>query len=1084
MAVSFCLKSQAVRRLLSVVMICGLLPGNFAWGLLQPPLNKITNPVFGTSGGTVPTVVPPNLSPYIKDVPAAIRLGKALFWDMQAGSDGVTACASCHYRAGADPFVGSAPNVNAKRDKNQLHPGPDFIFGNNSTVIRTFDPLFPLVPKILRATGLPQFAPNYTLQQGDFSLFLVNPPTARLVLVDPVTGLAPLNPLTAVTTDPVTSISDTNDVVGSQGVRLADFLAININSAIDSGTPIIDTTFHIGTNPNLNTANNTRQVTGRNAPSVINAVFNYTNFWDGRANNIFNGVNPFGPLDQTAGIWIDNGGASLVKQPVAIPNASLASQATGPALSGVEMSFRGRTFPELGRKMLSRPPLAKQLVSPADGVLGTLSLQNTTLGARGLVPSATYTQMIQAAFQNNLTTTKTVNLPTVAVAAGEPFTQIEANFSLFWGLAIQLYEATLVSDQAPFDRFQAGNQNSMSVLEQRGFSTFDGKCALCHSGSEFTSAVVGSNNCPVTTLLTDCNPVAFTNNSSHNLIKQDVNHTTSAVNLIDTGFFNIGVRPTADDTGRGGSKFGFPLSFSKLAVQASQAGLPFVTPKLPFGFTKTDKVQGSFKTPGLRNVELTAPYFHNGDALTLNQVVEFYSRGGNFPGNPELAAAIQPLKLRNDPVGRTEIVAFLNKLTDERVRNETAPFDHPELMIPNGVDAIGADLLITLPATGGAPPPVLINTLTINPVTSPTNLTSLLLSGTVNALETVNGIPTVVSDKATVAVNVTDVTIPTAPVSLLARAATVGGTVGGVVGGVAQLPTDWSINLTGLTPGFYTITVTATSSTGATKTVPTVPANIQITPAATITTINGTPLGGATNQNSATLTIGGVGVVTYQYSLDGGGLNGVDLPAAQKIILTGLTDGSHTLTVLGKAAGGNQQTIATATTATWTVKATPPVLTLNAVSSPTSISTQTISGTVELGPIPSVSVDTNATVGPVKIIPGTVSGISTWSCDLSGLASGVATITVTALDFVFNKTTVTGVITRLPDGNFKGTGEVDITDALKAMRIAVKLIPATPQDLLRGDVAPLVNGVVTPDGKIDIADALLILRKVVGLVTF
>ncbi len=1069
MAVSFCLKSQVVRRLLAVVMICSLLPGSFAWGALQPPLGKTTNPVFGTSGGTVPATVPPNLSPYIKDVPAAIQLGKALFWDMQAGSDGVTACASCHYRAGADPVIGSLPNFAAKRDTNQLHPGPDFIFGNNSTVIRTqkIDPvtLLPVVDPVtglpvsilLRATGLPQFAPNYTLQQGDFSLFLVKPPTARLVLVDPVTGLAPLNPLTAITTDPVTSISDTNDVVGSQGVRLADFLAININSAIDSGTPLIDTTFHIGTPPNINSANNTRQVTGRNAPSVINAVFNYSNFWDGRANNIFNGVSPFGPLDQGALIWVNDPALGLVQQAIAIPNSSLASQATGPALSSVEMSFRGRTFPQLGRKMLSlTTPLGQQNVSPNDSVLGALAI--TLAPAKGL--NTNYTQMIQAAFQNNLTST------TLTTPSG--FTQIEANFSLFWGLAIQLYEATLVSDQAPFDLFQAGNQNTLSVFEQRGFTAFDGKCALCHSGSEFTSAVVGSNNCPVTTLLTDCNPVAFTNNSSHNLIKQEVNPTTFAVNLIDTGFFNIGVRPTADDPGRGGSKLGFPLSFSKLAVQASQTGLPFVTPKLPLGFTTTDKVQGSFKTPGLRNVELTAPYFHNGDALTLSQVVEFYSRGGNFPGNPELAAAIKPLNLRNDPTGRSEIVAFLNKLTDERVRNETAPFDHPELRIPNGVDAIGADLpLIVLPATGGAPPPVLINTLTINPIISPTNLTSLPLSGKISALEIVNGIPTVVFDKATVAVDVTNITIPAAPVHLPTLAATVGG----------ALPDDWSINLTGLTPGSYSITVTATSITGVIKTLPV--ANVLITPAATIT---GAPIGGKTNLNSATLTIGGAGVVTYQYSLDGAAFS-ADTPVATPISLSSLPDGSHSVAVLGKDAGGNQQTVANATTASWLVKATPPVLTLNATSSPTGSSTQTISGTIELGPFPAVTVDTSATVSCSAPIPG--GGISTWSCNITGLAPGINNVTVVAVDLVSNISTVNGAITRiLPDGNFKGTGVTDISDALKAMRIAVGLDQPTITDMLHGDVAPLVNGLPTQDNRIDIADALLILRKIVGLATF
>ena len=45
--------------------------------------------------------------------------------------------------------------------------------------------------------------------------------------------------------------------------------------------------------------------------------------------------------------------------------------------------------------------------------------------------------------------------------------------------------------------------------------------------------------------------------------------------------------------------------------------------------TKGFGVEGAFKVPSLRNVALTAPYFHNGDARTLREVVEFYSRGGN-----------------------------------------------------------------------------------------------------------------------------------------------------------------------------------------------------------------------------------------------------------------------------------------------------------------------------------------------------------------------------------------------------------------------------------------------------------------------
>src|SRR3954471_19982854 len=51
---------------------------------------------------TVTPPVPTGLDRYVRDQTALIVLGKALFWDMQAGSDGRTACATCHFHAGAD----------------------------------------------------------------------------------------------------------------------------------------------------------------------------------------------------------------------------------------------------------------------------------------------------------------------------------------------------------------------------------------------------------------------------------------------------------------------------------------------------------------------------------------------------------------------------------------------------------------------------------------------------------------------------------------------------------------------------------------------------------------------------------------------------------------------------------------------------------------------------------------------------------------------------------------------------------------------------------------------------------------------
>jgi len=94
------------------------------------------------------------------------------------------------------------------------------------------------------------------------------------------------------------------------------------------------------------------------------------------------------------------------------------------------------------------------------------------------------------------------------------------------------------------------------------------------------------------------------------------------------------------------------------------------------------QTQGVFKAPGLRNVELTGPYFHNGGQATLEQVLDFYSRRGDFPDDGNLGPGVAQINLGAGD--RTSIVAFLKSLTDDRVRFERAPFDHPELCVPVG----------------------------------------------------------------------------------------------------------------------------------------------------------------------------------------------------------------------------------------------------------------------------------------------------------------------------------------------------------------------------------------------------------------
>jgi len=244
------------------------------------------------------------------------------------------------------------------------------------------------------------------------------------------------------------------------------------------------------------------------------------------------------------------------------------------------------------------------------------------------------------------------------------FNQMEYNFAMFWGLAIQAYEATLVSDDTPFDRFMAGNRSAMSSLAQQGMNIFTGKghCADCHNGPELTDAAVSS------------------------IASQGIIQRVGAVNggsyVRDTGFHNLGVRLTTDDPGQDGGDgiTGAPLSVAQLAANGNN----LYPTNLVVAPGERTGIHGAFKAPGLRNVELTAPYFHNGGEKSLTDVVVFYARGGNFfnQNAADSDKLLQPRSLSNSDV--QALVAFLQSLTDERVRAQSKPFDHPELFVPAG----------------------------------------------------------------------------------------------------------------------------------------------------------------------------------------------------------------------------------------------------------------------------------------------------------------------------------------------------------------------------------------------------------------
>ncbi len=672
---------------------------------------------------------PPNLAEFVTDNEAAIRLGKALFWDIQAGSDGLTACASCHYHSGAD-----------NRRSNMINPGPNKVFD--------------------------VAAPNQVLIGDDFPF---------VKFADPETG--------------TTLLSSMDDIRGSQGVVSRTFDGINPASTVDDATDRLDRTFNVG-------GINTIQVTGRDAPTVMGAAFFDRLFWDGRAQSQFNGANIWGGLDNTAQVLEMLADGGLGQTSIILENSALASQAVGPPLSHAEMSWGGRSFANLGAKLIGRQPLAGQFVDPTDPVLGSMA----NLVGNGLDPALSYSTMIQAAFAPRWWGS--------AQLTADRFTQMEANFSLFWGLAIQMYEQTLIPDDAPYDRFVEGDLTALSFAAQRGRGIFNGKgnCSDCHATPMFAGSIDGDvltasgieNEGPLErmlmaswasgalTLSTNagegelplnfgpsrkilavldpqrnlvawrrlprviaCGPptsrslalnvntaiadpatgfearvTVATDGACNMSVRLDISWNelgppgadllvtfAGAENLFrltvpaptknavyDDGFYNIGVTPTHEDLGIGGNGSFGPLSFTRrhLGGELFDTGIGPILPG------ERVAVDGSFKAQTLRNIELTGPYMHNGSMKSLEEVVEFYARKANFAvqNGRDLATDIKGFGLFG--TDKADLVAFLESLTDERVRLRSDVFSHPELPLKRG--SLGDELSVTDDGSGNAIP--------------------------------------------------------------------------------------------------------------------------------------------------------------------------------------------------------------------------------------------------------------------------------------------------------------------------------------------------------------------------------------------
>lgn len=197
------------------------------------------------------------------------------------------------------------------------------------------------------------------------------------------------------------------------------------------------------------------------------------------------------------------------------------------------------------------------------------------------------------------------------------------------GQAIAAYERMLVAADSPFDRFIAGDTNAIGDAAKRGFALFRGKarCSRCHT---FSDAL------PFFTDFSYHNTGVAANHPNFDKLARQ------AYAVVETDE----AKPVIDKLSaqRGGQELGrILISYQVFDI-------------------------GAFRTPSLRNIALTAPYFHDGSARSLAEVVKFYNEGGKANLNREWD--LNPLALSDDE--QRELVTFLESLTGRLPEQELA----------------------------------------------------------------------------------------------------------------------------------------------------------------------------------------------------------------------------------------------------------------------------------------------------------------------------------------------------------------------------------------------------------------------------
>ena len=673
---------------------------------------------------------------FVKDKRAAIRLGKTLFWDRQAGSDG-QACASCHFHAGADV-----------RLKNSLNAGPNGTFNTGNAG-----------------------APNYSVRAQDFPIRNDDRMSSQGVfpsLFEHIVEGAAEEACTIEYADPL-------------GFHVE---GINVRRVEPRNTPtMINAAFQLRTfwdGRANNIFNGVDPFGRRNKKARIHYANSPTDKWKQRRIELENShlasqaAGPPGsnfemscagrafhhlgkkllslqPLamqrvatdDSVLGNLADRSGNGLVVTydaliRAAFPNKFWNSQRTDDrGFTLMQRNFA--LFWSLSIQLYQQTLISDDSPFDNNRLSSAASRGEQVFRGAGKCINCHDTAMFSKASSQHLIDERQEEGLVERMSMGRevhPY-GVKASGAVKQGKGKPLAQLSLSASGSPHRVGEGGSGSASGTVKINFMKKKSQPCEF--NVTTFELGLDDDNRTRDVRVTGDgsCGTVAVTVIEGSNKVR--IEHGNVVISgtitggvetrqpaVYDNGFYNIGVRPTAEDLGVGGvDPFGNPLSFSRQYISLllgrsvpDSFRIDECTFELRFdpdvdvfffpgGFdsvscsdgSTTHKpsnnsanraailnlrvaVDGAMKVPTLRNVELNGPYFHNGGHATLEQVVDFYNRGGDFSNGLNKDPDIRPLGLSSGQ--RSDLVAFLKSLTDDRVRCKRAPFDHPELQLPNG----------------------------------------------------------------------------------------------------------------------------------------------------------------------------------------------------------------------------------------------------------------------------------------------------------------------------------------------------------------------------------------------------------------